>query len=679
MEEYYVNVEPASEERMEEDCERVNSVAEDEMNERTMVEYIAVEGDVSLVPKVGMLFESEKAAQKFYHRYSKRLGFATKVKSSHVRKSSQELYHVLFTCNKEGFKRINETPQRIKPDTRVGCKARMRVKLTDSGTWKVSEVILDHNHLVCPSSAPTCASRKYSDARSKRRSLSSETGIRLGKSYKTLVANTDRSGNLVFGDKECRNYVVNQVGRLKLAEGDVEAIQQFFSQMLFKTPAFFYLLDLNKEGCLRNVFWADAGSRTAYGYFGDVVRFDTTYLTNKYDLPLALFVGVNHHGQSVLLGCGLLADDTTESYIWLFKAWLTSMAGRPPSAIITDQCKAIQEAVSKVFPSVRHRLCLRHILKKLPGELGELSEYKAIKKALKNAIYDSLRVDDFEMAWQNLIKAYGLTSNEWLQTLYEDRQRWVPVFVKDTFYAGMSVSQRGDNMSAIFDGYVHSETSMKEFFDIYELVLQSNYEKEAQADHGSFYTNSDLKSECCYEGQLAKLYTREIFKKFQDEVLGMFRCSNLLQVKVDGPSITYRIKERIFAIDGRKLEPKEYEVIFNSAEVEVWCMCRLFEHKGFLCRHALYVLNHNGVDDIPSRYILPRWIRDFRRMHFVEHGSSDAVVSNPVLRYDSLYQRAIKVVVEGSVSEQTYKVALQSLQEVLNKIRDANGSIVRVS
>ena len=38
-------------------------------------------------------------------------------------------------------------------------------------------------------------------------------------------------------------------------------------------------------------------SRTTYKDFEDVVTFDTTYLTNKYDMSFAHFVGVNHHGQ----------------------------------------------------------------------------------------------------------------------------------------------------------------------------------------------------------------------------------------------------------------------------------------------------------------------------------------------------------------------------------------------
>ena len=74
-------------------------------------------------------------------------------------------------------------------------------------------------------------------------------------------------------------------------------------------------MDLDDESRLRNVFWADARSRAVYDSFHDVVSFDTTYLTNKYDMPFACLVGVNHHGQSVLLGCALLSYEDTETFV----------------------------------------------------------------------------------------------------------------------------------------------------------------------------------------------------------------------------------------------------------------------------------------------------------------------------------------------------------------------------
>lgn len=43
-----------------------------------------------------------------------------------------------------------------------------------------------------------------------------------------------------------------------------------------------------------------------YAYFGDVINFDITYIKNKYSMPFAPFVEVNHHWQTILLGCALL-------------------------------------------------------------------------------------------------------------------------------------------------------------------------------------------------------------------------------------------------------------------------------------------------------------------------------------------------------------------------------------
>jgi hypothetical protein len=83
---------------------------------------------------------------------------------------------------------------------------------------------------------------------------------------------------------------------------------------------FYYVMDMNDDARLRNVFWADARSRVVYEFFRDVITFDTTYLTNRYDMPLAPFVEVNHHSQSILFRARLLSNEETDTFIWLFKS-----------------------------------------------------------------------------------------------------------------------------------------------------------------------------------------------------------------------------------------------------------------------------------------------------------------------------------------------------------------------
>lgn len=164
--------------------------------------------------------------------------------------------------------------------------------------------------------------------------------------------------------------------KLRLGEGDAAAIQTYFSKMQALCPGFYFSVDLDEECRLRNVFWADNRCRQAYKEFGDVVTFDTTYLTNRYDMPFAPFVGVNHHGQSTLFGCGLLSNEDTRTFVWLFSTWLQCMEDKAPTGIITDQDRAMQNAIEIVFPNTKHRWCLWHILKKLPEKFGNHS-YKA--------------------------------------------------------------------------------------------------------------------------------------------------------------------------------------------------------------------------------------------------------------------------------------------------------------
>ena len=176
-----------------------------------------------------------------------------------------------------------------------------------------------------------------------------------------------------FGETDCRSYII-KVRQLRLGLGDAEALRNYFVRMQKRSSNFFYVIDMDDEGRMRNVFWADARSRAAYESFKDVISFNSTYLTNKYNMSFAPFVGVNHHGQSILFGCGLLSREDIETYVWLFKSWLECMHGRAPKAILTYQCRSMQGVVTQVFPESHHRLCRWHIMKKIPEKLSRLPQ-----------------------------------------------------------------------------------------------------------------------------------------------------------------------------------------------------------------------------------------------------------------------------------------------------------------
>ena len=163
-----------------------------------------------------------------------------------------------------------------------------------------------------------------------------------------------------------------------------------------KNSNFYYTLDLDDELRVQNVFWVDARSRVAYESFHDVITFGTTYLTNKYDMSFAPFIGINHHGESIILGYGLLSGEDTNLFVWVFRQWLQRMCGIAPKAIITDQGQAMRWAIEIVFSETVHRWCIWHITMKLLLKLAGLEAYQDIKYCLLKAVHHLMTVEEFE-------------------------------------------------------------------------------------------------------------------------------------------------------------------------------------------------------------------------------------------------------------------------------------------
>lgn len=617
------------------------------------------EGRTEFVPPaVGMEFESYDDAYNYYNCYAKEVGFRVRVKNSWFKRNSKEKYGAVLCCSSQGFKRIKDV-NRMRKETRTGCPAMVRMRLVDSKRWRILEATLEHNHVV--------GSYKKITSGSKRKENSSTTDtIKL---YRALVidSGTNESSSLSQSRFFPESLSNNQ---LNLRKGDSQAMYNYFCRMQLTNPNFFYLTDLTDDGCLRNVFWADARCRAASGYFSDVIYFDNTYLTSKFEVPLVALVGVNHHGQSVLMGCGLLAGETVESYTWFFKSWVTCMLRQSPQTIITKRCKILENVVGDVFPQSLHRFSLYHIMKKVPEKLGGLQNYDSIRKALSKAVYESLKVVEFEAAWGCMVQRFGVGDQEWLRGLYEDRVKWVPVFLKDTFFAGFSAARPGESLPPFFDKYLHKQTPLKEFLDKYELALQKKHKEESLADIGSRDSNPELKTRCSFELQLSRVYTGDLFKKFQFEVEEMYSCFSTTQLHIDGSIVIFLVKERVLG-DGNRREVRDYEVLYNRGVSEVRCICSCFNFYGYLCRHALCVLNFNGVEEIPSKYILPRWRKDYKRFYIHDHGSSDDS-DNRVQWFDQLLGSGLQIVEEGVVSVDHYRVALQSFEESLNRVHLVN-------
>lgn len=75
-------------------------------------------------------------------------------------------------------------------------------------------------------------------------------------------------------EKDFWNYI-DKKRRLCFRIGDVKAIHYYFVLMQSKNSILFYMIDVDDNARISNLFWVDARSMVAYGEFFDVITFDT--------------------------------------------------------------------------------------------------------------------------------------------------------------------------------------------------------------------------------------------------------------------------------------------------------------------------------------------------------------------------------------------------------------------
>ncbi|KAF2289534.1 hypothetical protein GH714_036994 [Hevea brasiliensis] len=390
-------------------------------------------------PKSGMHFPTMDNLVNFYKEHGRLKGFSIVIRPSSKGNGSVPKY-VLMTCDK------GNKPHDGKYTKRVNCPARISDTLLDNGLWVVGRVITNHVHQLDPSMSRFMARHRCLSNDVKRSLEANDIArIRPSKGIRLLEVQSDGLEKMGCLPKDCRNFIYNR-RRLRLDEGDAESIRKLFSKV-------------------------------AYEEFHDVICFDTTYLVIRYLMPFATFVGVNHHGQSILLGCALLSHEDVETFKWVFSTWLSAMGNTHPHVMLTDQCKSISAAIWEVMPETRHRFCLWHILSKFSEKFKGIEDFTKATNKFKALIFDTLTIEMFEN-WNEFLIKYGLKNNEWLMKLYFERESWVPIYLNHVFWAGMMSTQRSEGMHAYFDGYVNSRSTLKQFIEKYEMAICGKTEKE---------------------------------------------------------------------------------------------------------------------------------------------------------------------------------------------------------
>ncbi|XP_025617044.1 protein FAR1-RELATED SEQUENCE 5-like [Arachis hypogaea] len=371
-----------------------------------------------------------------------------------VRDNQGRIISRQLVCNKEGWRNMryldmDDRSREARSLTRTKCPARLRVKL-DYGCeskWKIFIILV------------------------------SRAAILWG------ILHSRRVDIVMLASRKDLYNHIDRYCRAKVKNGDANAAINYLIGKSNNDSLFFGKYTFTSDERLEHIFWADGQSIIDYHCFGDIVAFDSTYKKNKYNKPLVIFSGCNHHGQTIIFGSGLLSDKTTETYKWLLETFVEAMGGKSPKAVITD---------------------------------GDLAMRDAIKNGL---IYDNNDQRDFDRRWAAILDKHNLVGSTWMEKTYETREMWSHCFLRDKFFGYIRTTSQCEGINSLIRFYVNRKNTLIDFMHNLDRALKEYRSNELIAD---------FKSQCSepvmiislevYERSVSCYFTRNIFKEICNEI-----------------------------------------------------------------------------------------------------------------------------------------------------------------
>ncbi|KAL8525166.1 hypothetical protein ACS0TY_014695 [Phlomoides rotata] len=291
---------------------------------------------------------------------------------------------------------------------------------------------------------------------------------------------------------------------------------------------------------------------------------------------------------------------TVEADMTLEKVFKKSMGGKTPITMFTDQDLAMGNAIVKVYPLTRHRLCQWHLHQNAISRFGKLKHEKSFKDAFQKCLSGCDDELEFESCWKSMITEYDMEKYSWFARLYNLKAKWCTALNKDFFSAGMLSTQRSESTNSAIGVNSKKTTNLTEFYQLFMATLNKWRRNETQDEFKCSISIPKYRMQLT--GMLkhaSEVYTLTLLEIFEIEFMKcVFSQSTVLHV-VDSV-ITYDISND----NGRG-----HRVLFDATKKLVSCTCKKFEECGLLCHHCLRVLNINNVCEIPQQYILKRWTK----------------------------------------------------------------------
>jgi hypothetical protein len=394
------------------------------------------------LPVLQMEFPTLNDCRTFIQAYAKQKGFATGTASS-----NDKLGKLLLTCVHHGQYRqkssvicgddetatmngddvldLTQKSSIVSPIVKkrncktgkLGCPVKFSFYRgrNDTHNYRLTNMVLEHNHPMALSQATYSVHRKLDDQQKHRvwEMVAAKVPPR------AIVEIMDNTGASMIAKD------VSNLNQLRFAGLDTAGCQDM--------GGFITYLEANGY----EVRWLmDSANRTVGFFFthdkciqlarrfNEVVVVDATYKTNQFRLPFVNMVGVHNVGpddktlSNFAIAGAWVAKEDEVSYTWVMEQLENTvyLDGKwKPALFVTDQAQSLINAIEKCYPSANHLLCYVHLIKNLKTQtlryFTSVEEYEKAEKLFKKMCLTETK-DGFDCAYDSMIALALKSTND---------------------------------------------------------------------------------------------------------------------------------------------------------------------------------------------------------------------------------------------------------------------------